>query len=195
MNLKKCIKSVYMNLAHVKVVMTARKIGKGCFIGRRARINTCKYMELGNNCRIGDNVRLAFYPEFYGKTHKPELIIKDNAYIGDFLTILCADKVVIEEDVLMASYITITTENHGMNPESNVTYGKQPLDTKPVYIGKGVWIGEKAIILPGVKIGEKAIIAAGAVITKDVPAFSVAAGNPARIIKTYNFEKHKWERN
>ena len=53
----------------------------------------------------------------------------------------------------------------------------------PVVIGNNVWIGDKATILPGVTIGDGAVIAVNAVVTKDVPVYSVAAGNPARIIK------------
>ena len=61
---------------------------------------------------------------------------------------------------------------------------KRPIYSKgPVIIGDNVWIGDKATILPGVTIGDGAVIAANAVVTKDVPAFCVAAGNPARIIK------------
>lgn len=56
----------------------------------------------------------------------------------------------------------------------------------PVIIGDNVWIGDKATILPGVTVGEGAVIAANAVITKDVPAFSMVAGNPAIIIKQIN---------
>jgi acetyltransferase-like isoleucine patch superfamily enzyme len=57
-------------------------------------------------------------------------------------------------------------------------------DSKPVVIGKNVWIGMYARISKGVTIGDNAIIAANAVVTKDVPANSIAAGNPARIVKT-----------
>ena len=53
----------------------------------------------------------------------------------------------------------------------------------PVIIGNDVWIGDKATILPGVTIGDGAVIAANAVVTKDVPAYSVVAGNPAKIVK------------
>lgn len=55
---------------------------------------------------------------------------------------------------------------------------------KAVTIGNSVWVGGGAIILPGVTVGEGAVIAAGAVVTKDVPAYAVVAGNPAKIIKT-----------
>lgn len=61
----------------------------------------------------------------------------------------------------------------------------RPLFSKgPVIIGKNVWIGDKATILPGVTIGDGSIIGANSVVTKDVPAYSVVAGNPAKIIKT-----------
>ena len=63
---------------------------------------------------------------------------------------------------------------------------KRPIVSKgPVRIGDNVWIGDKATILPNVSIGNGAIIAANAVVTKDVPPYSVAAGNPAKIIKTF----------
>lgn len=61
---------------------------------------------------------------------------------------------------------------------------KRPIVTKgPVIINKNVWVGDKASILSGVTIGEGSIVAANAVVTKDVPAYSVVAGNPAKVIK------------
>lgn len=194
MDLKKIIKAFYMHTFHMRLYLKADKIGKQCFVGRRARINQCRYLTMGDNCRIGNDCRLSFYDEFYGKRHTPSLVIKKNAYLGDHLTILCADRIEIDEDVLMASYITITSENHGMNPETEVPYSKQQLETAPVHICRGVWIGEKAIILPGIEIGEKAVVAAGAVVTKNVPPYTVVAGNPARVIKRYDFKQHIWER-
>ena len=57
-----------------------------------------------------------------------------------------------------------------------------------------MWIGEKVTVLPGITIGEKSIIGANSVVTKDIPPFCIAAGNPASIIKRYDFEKHEWVR-
>ena len=64
---------------------------------------------------------------------------------------------------------------------------------KDIVIEDGVWIGYGAIILPGVKIGRKSVIGAGSVVTKDIPPGSIAAGNPARIIRKLNMEKDQGE--
>mgnify|MGYP004641149393 FL=1 len=192
--MKSLIKAIYMHIVHACYYIRFSKIGRKCFIGRRARINQCKYISMGDQCRIGNDCRISVYKEFGGKVNTPELIFGDRVYMGDHISILCADKILIKDDVLMASYIMITSENHGMDVEGEIGYGKQKLITQPVTIENGVWIGEKAIILPGVTIGEKAIVAAGAVVTKDVPPYTIVAGNPARILKRYNFITHAWER-
>jgi len=62
---------------------------------------------------------------------------------------------------------------------------------KPVHIGKGAWVGAGSTILPGVTVGKHAIVGAASVVTKDVPDYAVAVGNPARVIKY--LEKDKFE--
>lgn len=98
----------------------------------------------------------------------------------------------IEQNVLMASYISIMGHNHGTDPECEDGYGGQPLVSKPILIKSGAWIGERVCILPGVTIGRKSIIGAGAVVTKDVPDYCIAGGNPARVIKKYDFDTKQW---
>ena len=102
--------------------------------------------------------------------------------------------ITIEDNVLFASNVIVTNENHGMNPESSVPYMDQKLIAKDVSIGEGSWIGEKVCILSGVSIGKKCIIGAGSVVTKSIPSYSIAAGNPAKILKVYNFESKRWEK-
>lgn len=85
----------------------------------------------------------------------------------------------IGDDVLIGQQVVIATLNHDLDPDR-----RGNMLSAPVKIGNKVWIGAHVTILPGVTIGDGAVIAAGAVVTKDVPANTVAAGVPAKIIKT-----------
>lgn len=87
--------------------------------------------------------------------------------------------------MLIASNVFITDHDHGdTSPQSlGVAPAQRPLRYSPVKIEKNVWIGQNAVILKGVTIGESSIIAAGSVVTRDIPAYCVAAGIPATILK------------
>ena len=90
--------------------------------------------------------------------------------------------------VMMGTDVTIITRNHRFD-RTDIPMMEQGFEEeRPVYIGNDVWIGDRALILPGVHIGDGSIIAAGAVVTKDVPPYSIVAGVPARKIRD-RFEK------
>lgn len=80
---------------------------------------------------------------------------------------------------LIGHQVTIATINHDLDPEN-----RGSMTFRPVVIGKNVWIGDHASILPGVTIGDGSVVAAGAVVTKDVPPMTVVAGVPAKAIRT-----------
>lgn len=158
-------------------------------------IKNGKYIKIGRNSSIGYQSWLSVITDYAGFKCK----VKDGSlgiYIGDRvkitqkLKIYCAESVYIDDDVLLASEIFITDYNHGINAE--VDYSAQALESSPVYIGKGAWIGEKVCILPGVEIGKRAIIAAGSIVTKNVPEYTMAAGNPAKVIKFWDDKKKEW---
>lgn len=155
------------------------------------QLTGCKNIKIGNNTTILSNCRLAVY----GSSGSANIIIGDNCYIGFGFSALASAEgnINIGNDVLIASNVLITNENHGISPESDVSYMNQRLNAKSVKIGDGCWIGEKVCVLPGVVIGEKAIVGAGSIVTKSIPSYSIVAGNPARVIKRYNFEKKQWE--
>lgn len=90
--------------------------------------------------------------------------------------------------VMMGTDVTIITRNHRFD-RTDIPMMEQGFEEeRPVYIGNDVWIGDRVLILPGVHIGDGSIIAAGAVVTKDVPPYSIVAGVPARKIRD-RFEK------
>lgn len=146
---------------------------------------------LGDNVTILDNARISIYDD---NLEGVCISIGDNCYIGYNFSLLAKDKIIIEKDVLIASNVIITSENHGIDPESDLPYMSQELTGKGVCIGEGSWIGEKVCILPGVTIGKKCVIGAGSVVTKDVPDYCIVGGNPAKVIKKYDFDEHKWIR-
>ena len=74
----------------------------------------------------------------------------------------------------------------------NIPYKDQKLLCESVAIGSGCWIGENVVILPGVSVGDKAIIGAGSIVTNDIEAYTMVGGNPAKVLKRYDFDSHKW---
>jgi acetyltransferase-like isoleucine patch superfamily enzyme len=95
------------------------------------------------------------------------------------------EPILIGEGVMIAANVALYSYDHGMAPESPIR--NQPIIAKgPITIFDEAWIGTGAILLSGVTIGEGAVVAAGSVVTKDVPAGAIVAGNPARIIKHRN---------
>lgn len=156
-----------------------------------AILQNVEHTYIGNNTTILSNSRLQNYTDRVRSLDG--IHIGDNCYLGFGLSLLNGSKISIGNSVLMASNILISSENHGMDPESEIPYMDQELIAKDVEIKDGVWIGQNVCILPGVVIGEKSIIGAGSIVTKNIPAYCIAAGNPARIIKQYSFVTHSWE--
>lgn len=110
--------------------------------------------------------------------------------IGEGCTMLfrfqvnAARSVVIGRDVLFASNVLITDSDHVVDPQGLPVTRSSKLVTRPVLIGDNCWIGQNVVILKGVTIGAHCVIGANSVVTRDVPACSVACGNPARVVKS-----------
>ena len=110
----------------------------------------------------------------------PKVSIGDYSGIGINARIYGACK--IGDHVMMGTDVTIITRNH-RHDRMDIPMDMQGFEEeKPVTIGNDVWIGDRVVILPGVNIGDGCIISAGAVVTHDVPAYSIAGGVPAKVI-------------
>ena len=117
------------------------------------------------------------FPPFYTDCGK-NIKIGKNVFINACCRFQDQGGIEISDGVLIGHNTTIATLNHDFNPVK-----RQNLTPSPVKIGKNVWIGSDCTILPGVEIGDGAIIGAGSVVTKSIPANTIAVGNPARVIK------------
>ena len=150
-----------------------------------------KYISIGSNSHIGDYGRLTAY-SYYPHTKQifsPEIIIGDNCSIGSQSHVTAINKIVIGNNVLTGPRVLITDNAHGSSVDENEKldippYKRELISNGPVIIEDNVWIGEGSMIMPNVTIGKGSIIAANSVVTKDVPPYCMAAGSPAKIIKT-----------
>ena len=106
------------------------------------------------------------------------LIIGDRAFINYGVDIAATGLVTIGADCLIGTHVSIID-----NAFHDVVDRQQVPPPQPVIIGDNVWIGNRAIILPGVTIGDGAVVGAGSVVTRDVAARTVVAGNPARVVR------------
>lgn len=168
-----------------------------CFIhiGHKVRIYSPlkiqgnKSIYIGDFSRVGDGTWLASMPL---TNSKPQLLIGSNVFIGHYNHIYCTSNITIEDNVLIADKVYISDNTHGYE-DTNSPIWKQPIrQLSQVRIGEGSWIGENVCII-GASIGKHCVVGANAVVTRDIPDYSVAIGAPAIVIKSFNLKTKKWE--
>ena len=164
------------------------KVGRGVIFVGRPLISVAKgsRLQLGNNVKINSSLRAnplgCFQPSVL-RTLCPdaELVLEANAGISG--CVLCAaNSIQIGEGTNIGSgALLMDTDLH--QPAGQWDWGTDPgRGARPIHIGRGVFIGARAIVLKGVTIGDRAVVGAGAVVTKPVPPRHFAVGNPARIV-------------
>ena len=161
------------------------KKGKGAIVRRYARMDVFPF----NRFDLGE---LSVVEDFATVNNGVgDVIIGNRVQIG--IGNVLIGPVTIADNVIIAQNVVMSGLNHGYEDPA-IPIGQQKCTTAEIYVGADSWIGANAVITAGVRIGEHAVVAGGSVVTKNVPPFSVVAGNPARVIKQYNPEKKIWER-
>jgi len=161
------------------------KRGKGSCIRRRTRLDVVPW----NKFNLGAESTIEDFSAVNNGVG--DVIIGVRTRVGLSNTII--GPVNIGDDVRLAQNVVLSGLNHNYQ-EIGSPIHEQGVTTKPIVIENESWIGANVVIVPGVKVGKHSIIAAGSVVTKDIPKYSVAAGNPARVLKQYNFETKRWEK-
>lgn len=176
-------------LLRIKCELNKRKLkhlGKGPNIHYSTRIKNPQYFEMGDCVYIGANCVFEAWDEYNDKKYNPKITIGDGTMFNCFCHLGAINEISIGNDCLFGSHIMIIDHSHGsiIAEENSIHPAKRDLHSKgKIIIGNRVWVGENVVILPSVSIGDEAIIGANAVVTNDVPAGCVAAGNPARVVK------------
>lgn len=166
------------------------RFGKASYIkmfGFPIEIQGGRYFEIGHSVILGKDCRLEALGEYYGQNFSPRVVIGEHAVINPLCHIGCINSITIGRYVTIGERTLITDHTHGsttyedmqLPPRKRLLYSKGP-----VVIEDYVTLGENCVVLPGVTIGHNSVIGANAVVTKDVPPFSIVGGNPAKVIKT-----------
>ena len=121
------------------------------------------------------------FPPFYSEFGQ-NLTLGEGVFINMGCRFQDTGGISIGDGSLIGHGSTLTTLNHSMDPAR-----RADMEPAPVVIGRDVWLGAGVTVVPGVTIGDGAVIGAGAVVTKDVPADTIAAGVPARVIRSTGF--------
>jgi acetyltransferase-like isoleucine patch superfamily enzyme len=119
---------------------------------------------------------------YYGREIGSGLSIGDYSNIGAYCYVGCSGKIEIGKNVLMSPYVSLFAENHNYQ-DINIPMREQGVTRSPIVVEDDCWLASKSTILAGVRIGRGSIVAAGAVVTKDVPPYTIVGGVPAKIIR------------
>lgn len=159
------------------------KVGRNVSLGDYLYLNSYG----GRGVTLGHNVRIREFGWVQVTSHLTNpgdgLIVGDDTYIGPHCILGAGGLITVGHGVTMGAYVQLLAENH-VFAEATRPINEQGVARRGITVGDGAWLGNSVIVLDGVQIGEGAVIGAGSVVTQTIPAFAVAVGNPARVIKT-----------
>lgn len=166
------------------------RFGARSVLAPPARVTLPGAIEIGDDVCILEHGWLSVVRAVDGV--EPRLVIGDRCRIGPFCHVACVGEVVFEPDVCAAERVFVADTYHGYDDPDRPVLDQPMAAPQPVRVGRGAFLGVAAAVLRGVTIGERAYVAPGAVVTEDVPARTLVAGNPARVVRRYDDGAGAW---
>ena len=151
-------------------------------------------VHIGRHCLVWPGGWLDTFDALDHPLADARIEIGDHTYLGFRSHIIACHRVTVGKHVLVANQVHITDNMHGFEDISRPVLAQPIRVPGPVVIEDEVWLGESVCVLPNVTIGRHSVIGSNAVVTRDIPAYSVAVGVPARVIKRYDPETQQWVR-
>ena len=187
MSISHLMRSVFIRLYTIFHRHRFAHWGKGSHIGWKAmKLVGLQYVSVGDRTFIASGIQLTAWDSHNGNKYSPSITIGNYCAIRENCHITAINNIRIGDHLLTGTNVLITDNSHGQSIREHMSlpFEERPLYSKgPVVIGDNVWLGNNVCVMPGVTIGDGAIIGANSVVTHDIPAYSVAAGIPAKIIK------------
>jgi acetyltransferase-like isoleucine patch superfamily enzyme len=170
-------------------------------IGTNSEVGLPKLLEgqsnivIGSRCMIREGAWLGAYAELYDELGPeiPRILIEDDVYIGFSACITAIKNVQICEGTLISNDFYASDHSHEYDPRRGSPRYQGVYSKGAVKIGSNCFLGNRVSVMPGVTLGDHSVVGAHSVVTCSFPAFSMVAGVPARLIKTFNFGRGVWE--
>lgn len=167
-------------------------IGKNTTIKCPKNISNPQCISIGNNTTIYKNTTLYPIISHAGLHHSPLIEIGDNVHIGTGVIIAPVEKIYIGDGCVVSDNVFMCDTEHGFDPNAGLIIKQPYIKSKPIIIEHDTFIGRNVFVAPGVELGNNCVVGANSVVTKSFPSYSMIGGVPAKLIKTYSFEKNDW---
>lgn len=148
---------------------------------------------LGDNVFIGPYSHINPIKSYKGMECAGLINIESNVHVGGNCQIHVINRLNIGEGSVLSEYVYVSDASHGeFNPRDGLIMDQPLISKGPVSIGRGVFVGFGASVLPGVSLGDHCVVGARSVVTRSFPAYSMVVGAPARLVKVFDQESRQW---
>jgi acetyltransferase-like isoleucine patch superfamily enzyme len=157
------------------------EFGEGSILHRPLWVYGPQQIAIGANSLILHGAWLSVETPAWER-EAPTVRIGDRVGIRPWCSISASEGIVLEDDVILSAYSTVIDSDHTFG-RGNPNVMHNPVETAPVHVGRGTWIGERVAVLKGSRIGACCIIGANSVVKGEIPPYSIAVGAPARVVR------------
>lgn len=178
-----------ITISKVKLLFYKKKIGKNTYIDKTVNVFGWGYISIGSNTLIGEQTWLNVNGRIENFEH---IKIGNNCYIGRRNLMSSSRELIIGDYVMTNNECKFLGSNHVYSNPMQPYIATGTMNDDILKIGVNTWVGAGVIVLGAVTIGHGSIIGAGSVVTKDIPPFSIAVGNPCKVIKRFDFKGKQW---
>jgi acetyltransferase-like isoleucine patch superfamily enzyme len=186
-------RSIWRHFDNLKNRMIFGRYGRNVYIFPGVHIARPRFISIGDNVTIGSGTDIFVHPPRSGS--KDYIIqVGNNVHIGSHNMIGARKSIVLEDNVLIGPHVMIGDHTHRYENVDVPIKMQEVSEGGVVRIERDSWVGANVFILPNVTIGRHSVVGANSVVNHDIPAYSVAVGAPARVIKQYNFDLKQWVR-
>lgn len=168
------------------------RLGQATHIVMPLRAINPHCIEIGDRVVISRNCLLQPITSYLDQQFSPNLRIGDDCYVGPDCQFHCIDRIELGRGCVLSDQVYVSDVGHGMDPRDGLLMDRPILSKGPVLIEDGSFVGFASVVMSGVTLGAHCVVGARSVVTHSVPAYTMVAGNPARVIARFDLDLGKW---